>query len=54
MDLGQVRFSGLIAWWFWLMAHIFFLIGFSNRLVLLIDWASAYWTHRRGARIIVR
>ncbi len=54
VDLGRVRFSGMLAWWFWLLAHIFFLIGFRNRLVVLIDWASAYWTYRRGARIIVR
>jgi NADH dehydrogenase len=53
VDFGRLRFSGLLAWWFWLSAHIFFLIGFRNRLVVLIDWASAYWTYRRSARIIV-
>jgi NADH:ubiquinone reductase (H+-translocating) len=53
VQLGPVRLTGIIAWWFWLTAHIFFLIGFRNRLVVLIDWASAYWTYRRGARIIV-
>jgi NADH:ubiquinone reductase (H+-translocating) len=53
VDLGWLRMSGIIAWWFWLLAHIFFLIGFRNRLVVLIDWASAYWTYRRSARIIV-
>lgn len=53
VDLGRVRISGMIAWWFWLAAHIFFLIGFRNRLVVLIDWAGAYWTYRRSARIIV-
>ena len=54
VDLGWLRISGGAAWWFWLLAHVFFLIGFRNRLVVLIDWASAYWTYRRGARIIVR
>ncbi len=54
VDLGWLRMSGMVAWWFWLLAHIFFLIGFRNRLVVLIDWASAYWTYRRSARIIVR
>jgi NADH:ubiquinone reductase (H+-translocating) len=53
VDLGWLRMSGIIAWWFWLLAHIFFLIGFRNRLVVLIDWAGAYWTYRRSARIIV-
>ena len=53
VDFGRLRISGSFAWWFWLSAHIFFLIGFRNRLVVLIDWAEAYWTYRRGARIIV-
>lgn len=53
VDLGTVQFSGLFAWWFWLLAHIFFLIGFRNRIVVLIDWAGAYWTYRRNARIII-
>lgn len=52
VDLGRLRFSGLFAWWFWLAAHIYFLIGFRNRLVVLIDWAGAYWTYQRGARIV--
>jgi NADH dehydrogenase len=53
VDLGRVRLSGMLAWWFWLLAHVYFLIGFRNRLVVLIDWAGAYWTYRRSARIIV-
>jgi hypothetical protein len=36
------------------LAHIFFLIGFRNRLMVLIDRANAYWTYRRDARIIIR
>jgi NADH dehydrogenase len=54
VDMGWLRLSGLVAWWFWLLAHIYFLIGFRNRLVVLIDWAAAYFTYERGARIIVR
>ena len=50
--LGQFRFSGSFAWLFWLFAHIYFLIGFRNRLVVLIDWASAYWSKQRYARVI--
>jgi NADH:ubiquinone reductase (H+-translocating) len=53
VDLRGLRFSGLIAWWFWLAAHIVFLIGFRNRMVVLIDWARAYWSYQRGARIIL-
>jgi len=52
VDLGRLRFSGLPAWWFWLGAHVYFLVGFRNRLVVLIDWAAAYWTYGRNARII--
>ena len=52
-DLGRIRLSGAVGWLFWLAAHIFFLIGFRNRLVVLIDWATAYFTYQRGARIIV-
>ncbi|MBG9390324.1 NAD(P)/FAD-dependent oxidoreductase [Caenimonas aquaedulcis] len=50
--LGHFKFSGYFAWLFWLFAHIYFLIGFRNRLVVLIDWASAYWSKQRYARVI--
>jgi NADH dehydrogenase len=53
VDLHGLQFSGLLAWWFWLAAHVFFLIGFRNRLVVLIDWAQAYWSYQRSARIIL-
>jgi NADH:ubiquinone reductase (H+-translocating) len=50
--IGALRFSGYFAWLFWLFAHIYFLIGFRNRIVVLIDWASAYWSRQRYARVI--
>jgi NADH dehydrogenase len=53
VDLGRVRFSGLLAWWFWLTAHLFFLIGFRNRVLVLIEWAWSYFSYQRGARIIL-
>lgn len=49
--IGGMRFTGLIAWWLWLFAHIVFLIGYRNRLVVLMDWASQYWTMQRHARV---
>jgi len=52
--IGRLRFWGWLAWITWLTAHIFFLIGFRNRLVVLIDWAWAYWTFERSARIVTR
>jgi NADH dehydrogenase len=53
VDLRGLRFSGYLAWVFWLTAHVFFLIGFRNRLVVLLDWAVAYWTYQRNARIVL-
>jgi NADH dehydrogenase len=49
--IGGMRFTGLLAWWLWLFAHIVFLIGYRNRLVVLMDWASQYWTMQRHARV---
>lgn len=54
VDLKGFKLSGALAWWFWLAAHIFFLIGFRNRLAVLINWGSAYLTFQRHARIILR
>ena len=50
---GGVRLSGLIAWWTWLLVHIFFLIGFRNRITTMVDWMLAYVTHQRHARLIL-
>jgi NADH dehydrogenase len=54
VEMPGLKFSGTLAWCFWLAAHIFFLIGFRNRLVVLLDWAWAYLSYDRSARIIVR
>lgn len=51
-QIGKLKLSGLPAWIIWLLAHIFFLIGFRNRLAVMLDWASAYVTHQRSARIV--
>src|SRR4249919_4257190 len=53
VDLHGWKFSGYPAWVFWLIAHVFFLIGFRNRVVVLLDWAMAYWTYQRNARIVL-
>jgi NADH dehydrogenase len=52
--IGKLKLSGFIAWFVWLVAHIYFLINFRNRLVVMIDWAVSYWTYQRYARIIIR
>jgi len=51
-DFGWVRFSGFMAWAAWLFIHIFFLIGFRNRFVVMFEWAWAYFTFQRAARLI--
>ena len=52
--MGRLRFSGYPAWLLWLLAHIYFLINFRNRLTVMIDWAWAYWTFARAARIVFK
>ena len=52
-DFGSFKLSGYPAWLMWLLAHIYFLINFRSKLVVMIDWAWAYWTMQRSARIVV-
>jgi NADH dehydrogenase len=51
--IGPFKFWGLPAWLFWLFIHIYFLIGFRNRLMVLADWAWSYMTFARNARIVM-
>jgi NADH dehydrogenase len=51
-DIGFLRFGGFPAWLVWLFVHIFFLIGFRNRLLVLMQWAYSFVTLQRGARLI--
>jgi len=51
-QIGRLHISGYFAWLAWLFIHIFFLIGFRNRLIVLIQWAWSYVTYERGARLI--
>jgi NADH dehydrogenase len=51
-QFGKLHISGYLAWLSWLFIHIFFLIGFRNRLIVLIQWAWSYLTYERGARLI--
>lgn len=51
-EIGKIKLHGLIAWLAWLLVHIFFLIGFRNRIVVMIHWAASYFTFQRGARLI--
>ena len=51
-DVKGVHLTGLIAWVTWLVVHLWYLIGFQNRLLVVIRWAVSFFTHGRGARLI--
>ncbi|TIP30640.1 MAG: NAD(P)/FAD-dependent oxidoreductase [Mesorhizobium sp.] len=51
-DLGPIQLSGFLAWLLWSFAHLWFLVGFRNRTVVFLDWAWAYATFDRSARLI--
>ncbi len=53
VDIGPLHFTGLLAWLIWIVVHIFYLIGFRNRLIVLLQYAWAYFTFQPGARIIL-
>jgi len=52
VQFGRFRLSGYLAWWLWGLAHIYFLIGFRNRLVVAMNWAWTYASFQRGTRLI--
>jgi NADH:quinone reductase (non-electrogenic) len=52
VEIGKLRVTGLFAWMTWLLIHIYYLIGFRNRVVALFQWAWTYFTYSRGARLI--
>jgi NADH dehydrogenase len=52
VDIGKIRLTGFFAWLMWLAVHIYFLVGFRNRLVAIFQWAWTYFTYARGARLI--
>ncbi|MBI1860949.1 MAG: NAD(P)/FAD-dependent oxidoreductase [Deltaproteobacteria bacterium] len=51
-EMGSLKLRGFIAWVTWTVVHIYYLIGFRNRVVVLMEWAWAYFTRQRGARLI--
>ena len=51
-DFGKLHISGFVAWMAWLLIHLFFLIGFRNRVFVMLEWAWSYFTFQRGARLI--
>ncbi len=53
VEIGRLRMAGTAAWFVWLLVHIYYLTGFRNRLLVVIQWSLSYLTYRRGARLIV-
>ena len=53
-EVSGVKLTGLVAWLAWLFIHLLFLIGFKNRVLVLIEWAWAYLAYDRGARVITQ
>jgi NADH dehydrogenase len=51
--IGRLHLTGRVAWWAWVVVHVAMLIGFRNRLVVLVNWAWNYCTYDRGLRAIV-
>lgn len=54
VGMGKLQFSGTLAWLAWCFIHIFYLIGFRNRIIVMIQWLTFYITGRRGSRLIYR
>jgi NADH dehydrogenase len=52
LQKGAIRMSGFLAWLAWLVVHVYYLIGFKNRMFVIWQWAYAYFTYKRGARLI--
>lgn len=53
VEIGRLKFTGFFAWAMWLAVHIYYLTGFKNRLLVVLQWAWSYLTFHRGARLIV-
>jgi NADH dehydrogenase len=53
-EMRGIGVSGFVAWMVWLALHLFFLIGFRNRVVVMVEWAWAYIAYDRGARVITQ
>lgn len=53
LEIGRLKLGGFWAWMIWLFVHIYYLIGFKNKFVVLLQWASSYLTYQKGARLIV-
>lgn len=54
VDMGNIRFQGVFAWFVWMFVHLMSLVGFRNKLVVLVNWIWSYFSYDRGSRLIIR
>ncbi len=54
VDLGYLRFQGLVAWFFWMFIHLMAIVGVKNRLIIFINWAYYYFTYDQSLRLIIK
>ena len=54
VDMGKLYFGGAIAWFLWMFVHLWFLVGFRNRVVTFFNWTYSYINYDRAARLIIR
>ncbi|MFM6953612.1 MAG: NAD(P)/FAD-dependent oxidoreductase [Sphingobacteriaceae bacterium] len=54
VDMGRIRFQGIFAWFVWMFVHLMTLVGFRNKLVVLVNWVWNYFSYDRGTRLIIR
>ena len=54
VDIGKIRFQGIFAWFVWMFVHLMSLVGFRNKLVVLVNWTWSYFSYDRGTRLIIR
>ena len=54
VDMGKIHFGGFLAWFIWMFVHLWFLVGFRNRVVTFFNWTYSYLNYDKAARLIVR
>lgn len=52
-DLGKLKFSGIVAWWLWLVVHIFSIVGMKNKISVFLDWAWSYFNYDVSLRLLI-
>ena len=53
-EIGHFRFQGILAWFIWMFVHLMSIVGFRNRIIVLINWTWNYFSYDRAIRLIIR